>query len=668
MNPSETSTRVLLYIIPNSFQQWFSHQPLRIYYCLLIMGLLIYTSIITFLTANDSVTYVPKSRRWNRYRRMKAGLHHNISVFGKTIESYVNTWRTKPRTVIRSSRTRNDHHKFRHWRKDWKTIALVATVAITMQAQDTKASERHARFDTDSGPLGIDNRCSACISHVAEDFEGPLRDTNRMIKGFGGSRTGNIKFGTIVWHWEDNNGLRHKFVIPNSIYSPSGKTRLLSPQHWAQEMVSAYKGKAKCSTTDDKSTLTWNNGQNKLFVPVSPINNVCTFPLAPGYNKFDLFCQSANYSAIDEENNPITISNAQLISDDDEDNDSFPSHNTTIPDERNLTDWSTPAPTTFDLDGPSPSSPISPPVLIDDEEDVQTTNTAKEMLRLHHTFGHCSFRKLQQMATIGILPSRLRKCPIPVCSACEYAKATKRKWRDKPSLRNHSKFPPTRPGQIVSIDQMVSPVPGLVAQLTSRLTKARYKYATVFVDQYSKVGYVHLQKTATAEETIEAKTAFEQYAKSNSITVQAYHADNGIFRANLWRQACSSSGQALSFAGVNAHHQNGIAERRIRTLQDSTRTMLMHSKHRWNDAIDTHLWPFALKEANAINNDTPLLHRRDSKSATHLFTGLEVHIQSKHQHPFGCPIYVLDSKLQEDKPFGKWKQRSRMGVYLGKPP
>ena len=32
---------------------------------------------------------------------------------------------------------------------------------------------------------------------------------------------------------------------------------------------------------------------------------------------------------------------------------------------------------------------------------------------------------------------------------------------------------------------------------------------------------------------------------------------------------------------------------------------------------------------------------------------------------FGCPVYVLDAKLQDDKKVPKWTCRSRRGIYLG---
>jgi hypothetical protein len=59
----------------------------------------------------------------------------------------------------------------------------------------------------------------------------------------------------------------------------------------------------------------------------------------------------------------------------------------------------------------------------------------------------------------------------------------------------------------------------------------RYKYAMVYVDQASRLSFVWLQKTATADGTLEGKTVFEQYAKERGVMIQAYHADNGIFWA-----------------------------------------------------------------------------------------------------------------------------------------
>jgi hypothetical protein len=68
--------------------------------------------------------------------------------------------------------------------------------------------------------------------------------------------------------------------------------------------------------------------------------------------------------------------------------------------------------------------------------------------------------------------------------------------------------------------------------------------------------------------------------------------------------------QLYLLAGVNAHHQNGMAERQIRKLQDSTRTMIIHANHRWPQCVTANLWPYALKVANATYNNSPSMQNK----------------------------------------------------------
>ena len=79
---------------------------------------------------------------------------------------------------------------------------------------------------------------------------------------------------------------------------------------------------------------------------------------------------------------------------------------------------------------------------------------------------------------------------------------------------------------------IVSPTPGLITQMTSLLTKQRYKYATIYVDQASWLGYVYLQADAIVETTLKSKRAYERLVLLYGITVRGYHTDNSIFKAN----------------------------------------------------------------------------------------------------------------------------------------
>ena len=99
--------------------------------------------------------------------------------------------------------------------------------------------------------------------------------------------------------------------------------------------------------------------------------------------------------------------------------------------------------------------------IIIDKEDRQKSTLEAELLMAHHRFQHISFSKLQEKARHGILPRRLAHCKIPSCSACFYRKASKRTWPSKQGKQKQEKKA-LKPGVVISVDQMVSPVPGLI--------------------------------------------------------------------------------------------------------------------------------------------------------------------------------------------------------------
>jgi hypothetical protein len=118
----------------------------------------------------------------------------------------------------------------------------------------------------------------------------------------------------------------------------------------------------------------------------------------------------------------------------------------------------------------------------------------------------------------------------------------------------------------VSVNRMISTHVGFFVQLKGGLTKKRYKAASIFVDHFSRLRFVHLMQDLSSEESVKAKRAFEQLAAEHGVTIRHYHCNNGRFADNAFKQACQERNQQLTFCGVNAHFQNGIAERAIHDL------------------------------------------------------------------------------------------------------
>ena len=573
------------------------------------------------------------------------------------------------------------HNRCQHNRSPKSILAFTSTVK--------HRSRKLIPFDSDSDIIGIDNRCSGCISHVKEDFRGTLKKSNKIIHGFGGSEVSHIQEGTLYWTWDDDDGIPHDMVIPDSYYVPTGQIRLLSPQHWAQTRAGKDKRTgAGCDTNGNEVTLYWNNKANKRTVPIDTEgDNVATFRLTNGYREYLAYCAHAGTDHNHYDLNPPTIQeisvHSSLLRDSKLDltgaidSPSWPKPLQDNPFDLHMTDTNLTHGklTHADIEETIPADHTSNPAPLPNhdnsvEELYFPDQSSKEaqLLQFHYDFAHLPFNKLREMARQGIIKKSLANAETPVCSACSFAKITKRKWRDKPSHQDANELKALYPGQIVSVDMLVSPTPGLIAQMTGFITKQRHRYATVYVDQASKYGYVYLQQTASAEETLEGKMAFERSAAAHNIHIKAYHADNGIFKARAWVEACHQSNQPLTFAAVGAHHQNGIAERRIRELQDMARTMLLHAHQRWPKAITANLWPYAVRHANACINAGPNLQHPERLSPTQLFHQTRVQTRAKLWRPFGCPVYVLESALQANLPYHKWKERAQVGIYLGMSP
>ena len=636
-------------------------------YTILLILILFYPSFIGRTGSRNDTTkseYIPKSKR-GVIKSLKIRL---TKWTNKTFQSIMDKILSTPtrgkinkRKRIAAQTQRADKRKRRLRHIAEIIVYPVLALMANQKRRHTFSGQRQAIFDTDSESIGIDNRCSACISNNVEDFVGQLTASNRTIKGFGGTHIRDIMSGTIMWKWEDDSGKIHHFKIPNSYYVPDGGMRLLSPQHWAQSQIKQKKSKHNgigSNTYHDRVSLYWNDSKDCLTVPINKENNVATFRSATGYSKFKLFCDQAKIEYEDECINPMICHPAELTNNEEQESDSresleWPMHN------------QEPKEVQFDINGKTEG--VERVQNVNDRESMIARTASAELLIIHQKYGHIGFQRLREMAKQGVINSKYANCPIPTCSACMYAKAKRKRWRDKPR-NDYIRAVATNPGECVSVDQMFSPTPGLVAQMTGALTTKRYKYATIFVDQATGMGYVHLQKSADADETLRGKMAFEEYSRQRGVKIKSYQADNGIFRAHKWTDDCHNKSQPLTFTGVNAHHQNGVAERRIGLLQEHARAMLIHAQQKWPGVVTSNLWPYAIRMANDCLNETPSLKDVKRRTAEQIFTDSIVQPNMKHHKVFGCPTYVLDEALQQGNIFHKWKERSRVGIYLGRSP
>jgi hypothetical protein len=175
---------------------------------------------------------------------------------------------------------------------------LMAYSAVTMGVACAQAhcdnaaptSAHPAVFDSDSYDILVDGGATASITNNLNDFVKSPQKTSIRIKGFNGTSS-NARVGTVKWTILDDHGVRHVLKIPDTYYVESCPMRLLSPQHYSQQIK------------DHRGTYSTNYGDQVLFVfhkrkfrvtmTLSSGTNVGILRSAPGHQVFACFVEQA---------------------------------------------------------------------------------------------------------------------------------------------------------------------------------------------------------------------------------------------------------------------------------------------------------------------------------------------------------------------------------------
>jgi hypothetical protein len=194
------------------------------------------------------------------------------------------------------------------------------------------------------------------------------------------------------------------------------------------------------------------------------------------------------------------------------------------------------------------------------------------------------------------------------------------------------------PGDCVSTDQFVVTEKGrTLRSFGKERKKDKIAGGTIFKDHASNFLSVHVQVSLRAGETIHSKKAFERTARTFGVQIKKYHADNGVYVSEAFRNDIIACDQQLDLSGVGGQHQNGHAERSIRTVFSLARALLIHSALYWPDAHDLELWPFAVEYAVWILNNLP---DADSLSPLEKFSRqkFQNYNHLRRSHDWGAPV------------------------------
>ena len=246
----------------------------------------------------------------------------------------------------------------------------------------------------------------------------------------------------------------------------------------------------------------------------------------------------------------------------------------------------------------------------------------------HRRLGHISIDRVKRLVKEGIL-SVLDFTDFKTCRDCIKGKQTN---KSKKGAKRSSDILEIIHTDICSLD----------------IDSSRQKYFITFIDDYSRYMYLYLLQHKN--EALDAFKVFKaEVEKQCSKQIKVVRSDRGGEYYGRYTEDGQAPGPFAKFLqenGIVAQYtspgspdQNGVAERRNRTLLDMVQSMLSSSK------LPKSLWTEALKTAVYILNRVPT--KAVSKTPFELFKGWKPSLQ--HMRIWGCPSEIRVYNPQEKK-------------------
>ncbi|KAJ9559888.1 LOW QUALITY PROTEIN: hypothetical protein OSB04_005048 [Centaurea solstitialis] len=276
-----------------------------------------------------------------------------------------------------------------------------------------------------------------------------------------------------------------------------------------------------------------------------------------------------------------------------------------------------------------------------DLRDVKAKNTLcllskasnQQSILWHRRLSHLNFKGLNKLVignlAIGIPDLRFQQDHL--CSACQLGKMKRVSHKSK--LEHGTE----KPLQLIHMD-LCGPM--RVQSINGK------KYVLVMVDDYSRYTWVKFLRSKD-----EAPEIIISVLKESQ--VQKIRSDHGTeFKNKVLGGYLESVDIKHTFAAVRTPQQNGVVERRNRTLVEAARTMLAYSKlpmFLWAEAVDTACYT---QNRSIVNN-------RFGKTPYELINNQVPNIG--HFRVFGCRCFVLNDR--EDR--HKLQAKSDEAIFIG---
>ncbi|WJX62480.1 hypothetical protein P8452_47472 [Trifolium repens] len=178
------------------------------------------------------------------------------------------------------------------------------------------------------------------------------------------------------------------------------------------------------------------------------------------------------------------------------------------------------------------------------------------------------------------------------------------------------------------------------------------RYAFVVVDDFSRFTWVSFirEKSDTFDAFKELCLRLQREKDSGIVRIRSDHGKE--FENSRFSEFCADEGIGHEFSSPITPQQNGVVERKNRTLQEAARVML-HAKK-----LPYYFWAEAMNTACYVHNRVTL-RKGTSTTLYEIWKGRKPTV--KHFHVFGSKCYILADREQRRK----MDPKSDEGIFLG---
>ncbi|KAG8480457.1 hypothetical protein CXB51_024633 [Gossypium anomalum] len=256
----------------------------------------------------------------------------------------------------------------------------------------------------------------------------------------------------------------------------------------------------------------------------------------------------------------------------------------------------------------------------------------------HRRLGHVNYKSLDQLHKLNLVEDMSKvEAKDTVCEVCQLGKQTRLPFPDNVAWRAQKRF------KLVHSD-ICGPMK------TSSLNDS--KYFVLFIDDLTRFCWIYFLKQKS--EVFEAFNKFKALAENQSgCKIKALRTNNGTgYLSERFQKLCEQAGIHHQLTTVYTSQQNGVCERKNRTVLDMARCLLFESKlpsKFWAEVFNTSVYLLNKLPTVAVKEKTPFeAWHRIKPSISHLKV-------------FGCVCYALIPAERRTK----LERRAALGIFVG---